>query len=272
MIYDLQKASIWKRISAFLFDVILLSIVVVGSAFLLSLITDYDSKNQRYRGAVEAIEKKYDDLNFNISRTDYEALPEETKARYDEAYRELNDDEEAVYYFNLTINLSLVIITVSFLIGYLILEFALPMIFKNGQTLGKKIFGIAVMRTNGVRVTGPVVFIRTVLGKFAVETMIAVYIAIMFWFGKADVLMIILFFLIPTVSIITMIATKTNSPIHDLLAATVTVDLSSQMIFDSEEDMIEYKKKAHALQTEREREYKLSDDNPKKTENNTKQE
>ena len=38
MIYDLQKASMWKRVSAWLFDTILLSIVAVGFAFLLSTI------------------------------------------------------------------------------------------------------------------------------------------------------------------------------------------------------------------------------------------
>jgi hypothetical protein len=43
-----------------------------------------------------------------------------------------------------------------------------------------------------------------------------------------------------------MIYTKTNSCLHDLLAASVVVELSSQMIFDTEEDMLAYKKKIHA--------------------------
>ena len=41
MIFDLQKASMWKRISASLFDFILLVIAVAGFAFLLSAILDY---------------------------------------------------------------------------------------------------------------------------------------------------------------------------------------------------------------------------------------
>ena len=36
MIYDLQRANMWKRISAYLLDAILLGMVVVGFAFLLS--------------------------------------------------------------------------------------------------------------------------------------------------------------------------------------------------------------------------------------------
>ena len=38
---------------------------------------------------------------------------------------------------------------------------------------------------------------------------------------------------------------KTNSGIHDMLASTVVVDLASQMIFDSPEDVLEYKTKIH---------------------------
>ena len=40
-------------------------------------------------------------------------------------------------------------------------------------------------------------------------------------------------------------------PIHDKLAGTVTVDLASQMIFDSPEALLEYKKRLHAESTER---------------------
>ena len=42
MVSDLQKASLWKRISAFLFDFILLGIVAVLFALALSAVTGYD--------------------------------------------------------------------------------------------------------------------------------------------------------------------------------------------------------------------------------------
>ena len=48
-----------------------------------------------------------------------------------------------------------------------------------------------------------------------------------------------------------IVGTKTNSAIHDVLAYTVTVDLASQMIFDSPEQMLEYKKKIHAEAADR---------------------
>ena len=39
---------------------------------------------------------------------------------------------------------------------------------------------------------------------------------------------------------------KTNSAIHDHLAGTVVIDIASQRIFDTTDDMIEYKKKIAA--------------------------
>ena len=45
MIFDLQKASAWKRISAGLFDEIILGIAVVGLAFVFSVLFKYDDYN-----------------------------------------------------------------------------------------------------------------------------------------------------------------------------------------------------------------------------------
>ena len=50
MMYDLQKANVFKRASAFLFDVILLSVAAVGFAFIISAITGYDVQSRRLDG------------------------------------------------------------------------------------------------------------------------------------------------------------------------------------------------------------------------------
>ena len=42
MIYDLQKASFWKRASAFLFDIVIMMVVVVGIASLMSIALKYE--------------------------------------------------------------------------------------------------------------------------------------------------------------------------------------------------------------------------------------
>ena len=244
MIYDLQKANFWKRISAFLLDIILLSIFSVGFALLISKVVGYDQKQQAYEKYIADTEEEYG-IVFDITESEYNSYSEEEKAKYDAALAALNANDKAVGLYNILINLTLIMVTGGILLSYLILEFFIPLAFKNGQTLGKKVFGIALMRSDGVRINGPILFIRTILGKYAVETMIAAYILIMFFFGQADIFLVILFCLIPLSNIILLIATKTNSMIHDLLAKTVAVDFASQKIFDGPEDLIEYKTRIH---------------------------
>ena len=73
MMYDLQKASMWKRISAFLFDAILLGIAAVLFAWCLSTALGYD----RYNEALDAAYARYGEMygvNLNLSLTEYDAL------------------------------------------------------------------------------------------------------------------------------------------------------------------------------------------------------
>lgn len=243
--YDLQKADMWKRISAALFDLILLSIVVMGSALLTSHMLNYD-------GYVEGMDKKRQEyeaeygLSFDITAEQYASLPSDTKAVYDAAYDAFAQDKEAIELQNSMFKCSIIIVISSISIGYVLLEFVVPLIFKNGQTLGKKVFGIGVMRSDGVRVTPVLMFTRTVLGKCAAETLIPALTVIMVLFGIMGFFGTVIIVGMLIAQIVLMIVTRTNSPIHDLLAQTVTVDFASQMIFDTPEDLLEYKKRIHS--------------------------
>lgn len=250
MIYDLQKASMWKRASAALFDFIILGIVVVGLATLLSNVFGYDKYNNEVNAAYDKYEQQYG-IEFEINQEEYDSKTEEEKATWDAAYEALCADEKALYAYNMVFSLSLLIATFSILLAYIILEFAIPAFLGNGQTLGKKIFGIGVMRTDGVKVVGPLMFIRTVLGKFTIETMIPVIILVMIIFNAIGIVGPIIIGLILLVQVILMIKTNTNSMIHDVLAKTVVIDVASQMIFENEEALIKYKTKKHAEQVTR---------------------
>ena len=245
MIFDLQKASMWKRVSAFLFDFILLAIAAAGFAFLLSAVFGYDKHNTVLEDAYAKYESEYG-VVFDISQEEYMQLSSEKQAAWNEAYQALIKDNEAMYSYNMVINLALAISSLAILFAYLALEFFIPIKFANGQTLGKKIFGVAVMRTDGVRVTAPLLFIRTILGKFTIETMIPVLICIMIFFNTIGIVGMLILGLILLLQIILIISTHTNSCIHDVLAKTVVVDMASQLIFDTEEELIAYKNKVHA--------------------------
>ena len=245
MIYDLQKAGMWKRISAFLFDNILLLVAIVGIAALLSTMLGYDKHSNTLNAAYEKYETQYG-ITFNTTQEQYNAMTEAEKANYDAAYEALTADEEAMYAYSMMVNLMLVILSGAILLAMFIFEFAVPMLFGNGQTLGKKIFGIAIMRTDGVKVSGPLMFIRTILGKFTIETMIPVIILFMMFLGTIGIIGPFIFMVLLVLQCIMLVMSKSGRLIHDYLAKTVAVDMSSQMIFDTVEEMLEFKKSVAA--------------------------
>jgi len=245
MTVDLQKAGMWKRISAGLFDWILTGILVVGFCFLLSWILGYNDYNRTLNEAYDRYEAQYD-IVFEVTGEEYERMSAEQRAAYDEAYRALIDDDEAMYAYNMVLSLTLVIVSIGILAGVMVMEFVVPLMFKNGQTLGKKIFGIALMRTDGVKINTMQLFVRTVLGKYTIETMIPVLIILMIFFNMIGLLGTLILGAILLVQLILMGVTHTNSLIHDTLAGTVAVDYASQMIFESTEELIAHKKRVHA--------------------------
>ena len=57
MMYDLQRASVFKRISAGLFDFIITGIVIVAAALFVSAISGYDN----YNTALDGYYAKYEE-------------------------------------------------------------------------------------------------------------------------------------------------------------------------------------------------------------------
>ncbi len=252
MIIDLQKASMLKRVSAFILDLILLLVAITGVAFAASSILGYD----RYTETIERIYAEYEaeyNVDFDISSEDYLKLGEEEKKVYDEVNKLINQDQEAIEAYSMTVNLALVITTVSVFGGYLLLEFLIPLILKNGQTVGKKVFGIGLIRKDGVRITTFMLFVRTVLGKSTVETMLPVYILLMTFFGGLGFtgLVLVAGFIVFQIALVA--SSKTRSAIHDLMAVTVAVDIGSQMIFENEAELIAYKNKLQAEKAARDK-------------------
>ncbi len=260
MIYDLQKASVLKRFSAFLLDAICVCIVATLFAWLLSAIVDFGGWSAKYDELKTAHEQKYG-IN-TLTKDEYDALSDSEKKEYDEKNEQAKQEAEralreaymakdpvaveTVRTIDMVNNLILLMISVGCFFGFFIVEFIVPLFFKNGQTLGKKIFSVAVMRTATVRINSVCLFIRSMLGKFAIETMIPLYILIRVVFlGSGNVIDVALLAALTLSQILIFFVTKTRSFIHDLLADTVTVDMATQMIFDTEDDLIRYKEKLH---------------------------
>lgn len=250
MIYDLQKAGLWKRIAAWMFDGILTGILAVGFGVLLSMLLGYDAHSQALDEAYARYETEYG-VVFDISAQDYAAMTQEEADQYDMAYDALIQDEEAIYAYNMVINLTLVITSLGILLAVLAWEFVIPLWLGNGQTLGKKIFSLCLVRNDGVQLNTMQFFARTILGKYAVETMIPVFLLMMLFWGTVGLGGTLALFALALAQVLCLALTHTNAAIHDLLAGTVVVDITSQMIFRTTEDLIAYKKRIAAEQAAR---------------------
>ena len=248
--YSLQKASIWKRFAAWILDGILVCILATGFAFLLSGMLEFDSYTQKVNVGYEKYESQFG-ISFDISYEEYQSLPEESRKYFDDAYNALIADENVMHAYNMVINLTMVIATAGILLSVLVWEFGVPLLLGNGQTVGKKVFGLCLIRNDGVRVNSFQLLARTLLGKYTVETMIPVFVLLMIYWGTAGLLGITILFILVIAQFVCFCVTRTNSAIHDLMAGTVVTDMSSQMIFRSTEELVAYQKRVAAEQAAR---------------------
>lgn len=246
MIYDLQKADTWKRISATIFDIIIMFILFVGISFGLSAALNYDEPFDRLNAAYEEYSK---DTGLSVEVLmlgDDSELTDAQKVLLDETIQRIEKDVEIGNSLYVMVNLTLIIVSVGFLLTFIILEFLVPVILGNGQTMGKKIFGIGVMRYDGVKVSNLLLFVRAILGKCTVVWLVPAFSLILTLFGGAGIFGLILILVIYGTQLGLFLFSRDRTTIHDLIAQTVTVDLASQMIFETPEALLEYKQKMQA--------------------------
>ena len=122
MIYDLQKAGLWKRIAAWMFDGILTGILAVGFGVLLSMLLGYDAHSQALDDAYARYETEYG-VVFDISAEEYERMTQAEIDHYNVAYDALIHDQNAMYAYNMVINLTMVITSIGILLAVLFWSF-----------------------------------------------------------------------------------------------------------------------------------------------------
>lgn len=243
---DLQKATFSNRISAFLFDLIIFLIVVVGIGCIINPLVGYDAKVEELEAIYDEYSKEYG-IDLELTQEEYDKMTQEEKdahnAKVEAANKALNEDEEALELYYRIMMLLLFNVTVSSLVSYLVLEFAIPLLLGNGQTLGKKIFGIGLMRADGVKIAPVQLFVRSILGKYTLETMVPLFVAGMVVTEILGIVGVVVLLGIVILEAVVYFKSGTNSLIHDIVAVTVCVDIKSQQIFNTEEELIAYKEK-----------------------------
>ncbi len=274
--FELKKIGIVKRASAWLLDAILLSVLATGFMWVISLICNYSQEEalaNQYYNEWETFRKdhiadvaayygftytEWEDGSYTIEKDGAvksindvanaleasEGKDPETAEAYNE-YMDLPSVDTVNYQYEYVHNLLFMFTSIGILLAYAVLEFIVPLCLKNGQTVGKKVFGIGLVRPDCVKISPVSLFARTFLGKFAVETMFPVLLVFLFFFGGMGLLAVILFAALLLLNVILFFATKNRTPIHDLFASTVVVDIKLQSVYDTEEELLAKKKEAH---------------------------
>ena len=274
--FELRRIGIVKRLSAQLLDLILLAVLSTGFIFILSLICNYSAAEELAAKQYEAWEDFQEKHVANVadfygftyekdgevytiknketgeaSSLD-ELIKKLSESKGEDGIKEAYPDAYAAYenlpsaavvnaQYNYVQSLLFMIISLGILLSYIVLEFILPIILKNGQTVGKKVFGICLVRSDCVKITNLSLFVRTFLGKYIIETMIPIVLVFLLFFGGMGILAVVLFAVLEIVNVILFFVLKNRTPIHDLVAGTVAADMKLQMIFESEEELAEKK-------------------------------
>lgn len=251
MAFSLQKANMYKRISAWLFDAVMCLVLATGMLVVMSALLKYDVQAEKLNGIYEDYYARYEAEHEGVELTPtdevFNAFTQEELEAYRQHHDEVNkliaEDEEAQRLQMVIINYTFLMITVSLLTVSLLWYFLIPLIIGDGRTLGKRIFGLAVMRANGLKLSNPILFVRSILGLFTMETMVPVFFALMIYFGFLGLVGVIATVLLFVLEIVVMATTKTNASIHCLLSDTVVVDFASQQIFQTQEALDEFLEK-----------------------------
>lgn len=234
-IFDPQKASSLKRIAAYIVDAILFITIFTGVLLLTSYIVGYQHN-------YKLLEAKYIEHGVYVIKNGTYSFCDTSKEVCVNAWKNFNLDKEACFYYDHSIELITLMITVSTFLSFLILEFLVPMIFKNGQTIGMKCFRIGLIDNKGIKVKPIQIFIRFLFGKFLVSTMLPIYGLIFMYFNlNGGFYGFVLAVGILIVDLVMTIFSKTKSGISNSISSVYAVDMDETYFFNSVEEMVERK-------------------------------
>jgi uncharacterized RDD family membrane protein YckC len=216
---DLVKASFFKRLLAWAIDLIIaFSVFTLLYQFVILPILDPVWKITELSDIVNSLQSSYlsviSSLGSSLDSTVSSSL--------------LSEFQSAITPYTIELNPKLFVIYsgIAFIIGTLF-SVIMPLYFKNGQTLGKKLMKIALAKKDGTKITNKNLFLRYYVGAFLIESVLVYalyYLAIgmtayVLWMFTA--LMVAFFPL--------------GRCLHDYVGGTVVVDISNSTIMTEEE-------------------------------------
>ncbi len=216
----LQKAPFFKRLLALMLDWIFIVILIFTCVIPMSFLMKVDEYSEKFDHYYSEYEKKYG-VKFDLTEEQFNAMTEEELKLYEEAYNALTSDEEANKAHDALFKRILGSIELSILAAYLVMDVLFPLMLKNGQTLGKRVFNLAVLRTGGEPVSMLTILSRTVIGKFTVQTAIPALVVCSILMGSLNPVGIFYVIAILVANIVLLI--KKGKTLHDILVDTIVV-------------------------------------------------
>lgn len=251
---DFYKAHPLKRIAAFVIDTILLLAITLGVVAAMHSSMDYAAHEKTYEQACVKYGQQFG-VDLTASRTEQSELTEEEIEIYTKAWEAFNADEEAMNAVKSMLGISLLSTAVGLFAGYVVLEVMLPLIFGNGQTIGKKLLGLCVMHKYHVRVSVMQVIYRAIVGKYFIGVMIPVAMFQLRNYGVLGTTASLVMGIIAMVQGFMVLMSQANCGIHDKLFKTVVADFNEQHIFDTMEECIAFEEAYEKELAEREAAY-----------------
>ena len=224
-----------NRAAAFILDAILLLVLFTGILYFISLIADFDT----HYAILQEEYKKVCYLVFNPEINDYQAISP-TDPNFDYVVELINDNEVLLKELSFVNTFSVNAPLIGLAISLFILEFIVPLILKNGQTVGMKFFKIALISNNNLAITTTQLFARCIIGKIAVLGIIPM-LAILYIFLNAGggLFGTIILLVVVIIQIVMLIKNKNHEGIADKIANVHPVNFTETVIYKTQKELDE---------------------------------
>lgn len=221
---QIKPASLFKRIFSGIVDSFIMLVVTFGLYYYPASSVYGEIFN------VKALKEEYVSLqvDYGIYYLDGDGvyqLTEEGKNKDSEVYTLFANDERAKEIKDEEVTLFFIEFSTSITISELVFFLFIPLVLRNGQTIGKKMFSLIVVNDSFIKVRASNMIIRFV-AILVVETL-----ASMFLYG------------VPlAMSILLVIFSKNHIAIHDFFGTTIIISKNG-LYFDNAQERIEYDEK-----------------------------
>lgn len=225
--------SIPKRIAAFFIDLVICLLLFTGIAFVVGEAVGYTTN-------YEMLQEKY--IDYGVGSIDPETnefiFCEVEKEECKQSYELFFKDEEAMVYYDKSIELTTLILTISVFVTYLATEFIVPLFIKERSTIGMLLFKIGLVSTDGTKVEHKQLFIRFLFGKFLLATMIPIYGMIFSFFSAFGGIFGLIFALIIWgIDIGLTLFSEKKAGIANSLGSCYAYDIETGMVYDTIEEI-----------------------------------